>query len=402
MLTRMLSLGLLLVAVGCHVQSTSRSVIVGGGVHKRTGPAFDEAFPDPSILITTEDPDRLRAKLGNAILPSTQEHHDRLLELLGSVDSINPAHLQLLVEAVYLPQDGGVLTVVNEQRIHFPLRGKGEFAPVADRLLLEGAKKLEDLDAFSAGRLLGRTHSDGTLSELADLFLEKVDDGSDQALQDLVRGFGGSPALRPMLVDFMAPRDLLTGERHWTALEALPFDDGKLAVIEACALRMEQCTPADLVRYGKLMSFDSGRVSAIAAVAPRVGKLEGTDLVPLLGAFSFDEGRHQSLEKLIASAEVKSTHVELNEIVRTCSFDETRGKLVGLMAPRLGGSPTSATLREILAAFSFDSGRLKALERLAPSLGGIDSREHREVLAVFSFDSNRKEAKKILSRSLER
>ena len=395
----------------------------------RTGPQFATAFPDSSVLVQTEDPDAVRDTLSNVVLPETQVHHDHLLALLRAEQTISPAHLNLLIEAVALPE-GGTTFIVNGVRSFYPQRGVGKFAPVVDKLLVEGADKLVALDRTWLGHLLGKTHSDEALFSFADRFVPELDDGSDTALAELLRGFQHSPALIPFLTDYMAPKGRLEGERAWAAFEHVPFDEARMVLVGLIAERSPQLTAQDLHRAMQAMAFDEGRSKTAQVFAAKLTGLQGSDLLQAVGTCSFDQGRTEVLTALVKTldgidtetavqliskpsfdagrldalailiehADFATDHAGLARLIGIPSFDDGRTAFVEHLAPKLRGEADGNTAKAILSTFSFDAGRTSAVRLLADSWRSLPSTDRDKALQVFSFDSAREEAAALLDR----
>jgi len=366
----------------------------GGNLFDRSGPAFPVAFPDPTVLVTTPEPESVRTRLAQVQLPATQEHHQRLLELLRAQTKITAPHLILLVEAVSHPEIGSSVHI-DGMRYVYPPRGKGEFSKVADQLLSEGADKLVGLDRRWFGELVGATQSDATLQLLVDRFLPGLDDGSEAALRDMLAGMPGSPAAVPFLTG-LAARGKLDDERGWAAVGMLAFDDQRVALVRALVKRHPSVDGSRFVAIVRSLSFDDGRTNVVEALAAKVKPLSGEVVDDVLGAFSFDSGRQTACATFAAAGTVQLDLQRLAGLAQRFSFDDGRVGCVKALASCVQGPANGAGARDLLHAFSFDSGRLDALRVIAPHCRALSSADKKALLGAFSFDSNREAAAHVL------
>lgn len=363
-------------------------------VSVRQGPPFDEAFPDASVLITTSDPAAVRAKLATVQIPATREHHDRLLELLRSQPRIRAAHLALLAHAVATSSNH---VTVNGAEVHvYGQRGRGDFAPVIEQLLTEGIERVTDVDRRWFGELIGVTQSDATMRLWVDRFLAQVDDGSPQALGEMLDGMPGSPATVPFLVGELAPKGRLDGERGWLAFARVSFDSERTALLDAIVSRGGAIDGDRMVAAMRAFSFDSGREHAFALLAGKAQPLSIEHVQASLATFSFDSGRDAAFAVLGKQSSVHLTDRHLVDLVRMCSFDSAKRKCVEALGPRLEGAPNGADAVALLAAFSFDSDRQQAVAAMGARWAQLTAAERERLLATFSFESNRANAAKLL------
>lgn len=423
-----------LLALPCLLAAALLSACSGGqtlhlDLVERDGPPFAEAFPEPAALLDTDDVQATRRELARVRLPATREHHDGLLALLDGRERVTADQLLLLVEAVHLPAESVHISVSDASgTVVYTPRGQGEFAPVVDELLLRGVDKVDGLTPRLAGRLMGRSHDDGTLDLLVQAWLPRVDDGSDEALHELVAGFHGSPALEPLLTRHLAPSGRLDGPAGWSLVERMSFDDGRLELIEVLLTRPTTVDGAVLERAVTAMAFDDGRARAAALLAqrldtidgetllavlgqlsfddgrlrtldhlaPRVSALDGALARRVLGVMSFDSGRQGALERLAASGRLVVGGQGLLGLVELASFDSGRLELLRQVLPHLEGDLGGEAARSLLAGFSFDSGRQQALEAVLARCGSLDRDQRQALVDCFSFDSNRDEAADLL------
>jgi hypothetical protein len=362
---------------------------------RRTGPAFRDAFPDAAVLVTTQDPESMRQQLANTQLPATEAHHRQLLDLLRAQPKVTAAHLVLLVEAVSMPDC--TMFVAHDGRTYhaYPPRGTGEFAPVADQLLREGADKLVGLDRRWCGELIGRTQSDETLQLLAERFVPGLDDGSEGALREILDGMPGSPATRPFL-RFLDRTGRLDGERGWAMIGALAFDDDRVALLELLAARHGKVDAARLVAIVKAMSFDEGRVVAARLLAAPAQPVPAAAIHDVLAAFSFDEGRAAAATTFASHGRQPCDLGEVAKLARLFSFDEGRLACVRAMTERVQDPVAGDHVLAVLKSFSFDESRLHALRALAPHCRNLPGAEKKRLLTAFSFSSSREAAAGVL------
>jgi hypothetical protein len=370
-------------------------LLVACSIRGHQGPPFDEAFPDPSVLVTTTDHAAVRARLDEAQLPDSHAHHERLLGLLRSREQLHAAHVVLLTRAVATPETA-TCYVNGVRRWSYGPRGKGESAKVIDQLLTEGLGRITDIDRGSFGELLGMTQSDATMRGYVDRFLAQLDDGSTQALEQILDGMTGSPALAPFLAEHMAPHGRLDGERGWAAFAHMAFDSDRLVVLRLLVARDADVDGDRLVATMKAFSFDSGREEAFALLVPKVPKLAVEPARAAIATFSFDSGREAAFAALGKQQAVQLTERHLVAFVKMCSFDSGKLQCVQALAPCLGGEPDGEAARALLAAFSFDSDRQAALAVLAKRWLELPVEARQRLLATFSFDSDRQKATRLL------
>lgn len=357
----------------------------------RTGPDFDDEFPDHSELVTTQDPAAVRTRLAFSRLPATDEHHQRLLALLRAQPSIDAPHLVLLAEAVALGNPSFV--VRSPETYHaYAARGESPFAPVVDELLSEGAGKLQGVDRRWLGELIGLTQSDATLAMLADKFLPALDDGSEQALDEVLEGMRGSPATVPFVCGYLAPRGALDGPRGWSAVRHVAFDSDRVAVIQALAARNATVDGARLVAAIGTLSFDTARRQGLDAMVPKAKPVSAEIGRAVVASFSFDSGRETAVAALAKDGGLQLDDNQLVEFVSLCSFDSGRLQCVKVLAPHLHGEVSFDAADRLLREFSFDSSRLAALEAMAPRWLALPAGDRSRLAMAFSFEASRTRA----------
>jgi hypothetical protein len=378
-----------------HVILLATALLASCRVGVRQGPPFDEAFPDASVLVTTTDPAAVRAKLVTVQLPATRAHHDRLLALLRAQPTIRAANLALLAHAVAVSSNYFVAANDGNLRI-YGQRGHGEFAPVIDQLLTEGIDRVTDVDRRWLGELIGISQSDATMRLWADRFLARVDDGSPQALAEILDGMPGSPANKPFLVDYLAPKGALDGERGWIAFARMSFDSDRSAMLAAIVSRGAAIDGDRMVATMRAFSFDDARERTFVLLADKAQPLTIANAKASVATFSFDSGREVAFVALGKQQGVHLTDRHLVEFARMCSFDSSRIACVKALAPRLEGAPNAADAKSLLAAFSFDSDREAALAVMCARWLQLPAADREPLLATFSFDSNREQAARLL------
>ncbi|MFK7739621.1 MAG: hypothetical protein AB8H80_04795 [Planctomycetota bacterium] len=363
----------------------------------RSGLPFAELFVDVRELVRTADIERTRLVLAEAELPATDAHHQRLREVLDEQVSISAGHLQLLVEAVHLPEtiyysseDGSGAVDVRR----FANLESGEFAPVADALLLAGSAKLMALDAAKLGELLARSHADATRAELMACHFDKVVvDGPpgrrEAALVELLHGMRGSPARRALLLRELVPNGHLDGGPGFALVCSLSFDDERVELLQALAARQPKIEEVDLLRVLESMSFDAGRSQCLAVMAPRVRELSVAGARRAVGQFAFDQGRCEAVKALVASGSLRVDHRELAAFAKLCSFDLGRVEVACLLHPVLHGEPNEATAQSLLQLPSFDQGRMQMVELMANSWRSLAPSARDRLVQRMSFERGR-------------
>ncbi|MFT4843023.1 MAG: hypothetical protein ACI8UD_003314 [Planctomycetota bacterium] len=357
---------------------------------------FGDVFPDLGVLLTTADPVAVRAELVTVQMPDSEAHNMHLLAMLRGQKSMDAAHLVLLVRAVALPEN--IQCSNDNGRWCYPQRGDSDNAAFVDQLLTEGAAKLDDVDSYWLGELVGISQSDAVMLALCELFVPVVDDGSDHAFDELLRGMPGSPAMLPFLSRYMGPQGRLDGDRGWHAFRKMSFDSDRVWLLATLLLRQEELTDERLLMTMKAFSFDGGRKKALQMLVDRATSLDAEVARAAVSTFSFDAGRSAAFATLAKRGTVELEEHQLARYVQLCSFDSGKIKCVELFASTLQGEPSIRSAKKVLGAFSFDSDRLKAVQLMAPRWSQLSQGERNELLGAFSFDSSRKKAAKLLMR----
>ncbi len=383
----------------------------------RTGPPFAEAFPDPSVLLTTSDVDATRQLLRAVILPETREHHDQLRALLDAKDEVDAEHLLLLTEAVAeiefvrveswslvggLTSSMSVTIELNGEPIVFHPRGASRFASNVDEILLDGTSKIvRPVDRLAFGRLLGRTQSDETLMTIAARLWVDVDDGSPEALRDVLDAIPSSSIRQELVLAYLMPEGYVARDRELIVVEAMGFDSNRSAVIEAILDRRSDVAFAELDAFVSQMSFDSGRAGVVDLAAPKLSSLDGDDLVRAMKWMSFDAGRHAVLERLAPLAHVDSFDGAAR-VTETFGFDAGKKHALEMLCDESHLELEAADLERVVSMASFDAGKLEALRLVKPILvDGIDATVARKLLENFSFDDGRIEVMRLFREHLE-
>ena len=370
------------------------AVLASCGINNRT--SFLDAFPDPAVLVTTADPEGVRAQLSRVALPDRADHNDELLALLRSSESIDAAHLVLLVRAVALPESTQVTN--SRGRWTYPRRGKSGNAAFVDQLLTEGADKISDIDGYWLGEMIGISQSDSTMMMLCNRFIPQVDDGSLRAFDELVRGMPGSPAFMPFLQLYMGPQGRFDGERGWHAFASVSFDSNRAALLAMVLQYEPDVTNERFLKAIKAFSFDAGRKRAFDLLVEKVKPIDAGTAHAAIATFSFDSGRGSAFSTLAKPGHMDLDEGDLFRFIQLFSFDSGRINLIKQFAPTVHGEVTYKNANKLLRAFSFDSDRLTAIKIMAPRWRNLSLKERRKLAKTFSFDSGREKAMSLLSR----
>lgn len=353
---------------------------------------FADAFPEPRELLTTLDPEGAYRQLQQVAIPAEEAHRRALLDLLRSVETIDAPHLALLAAAM----GGRQHRVAQDDTGVFAWRARGSDAAAAatDELLQLGLERLGDVDRRNFGRLLGHTQSDAVLRAYVERKLASVDDGSVEALQQILAGMTGSPATAPF-VRLLGERGALAGARGDAAFDSLVFDDDRLAVLATLLARPEPVDGERCLTALRRFSFDEGRVQAFALLGGRFAELTPEQTGAAVATFTFDSGKAAAFAAL-ADAGLRLRDTQLLDLVRLCLFDDSKLRCVQLLGPKLSGPFDPRTAEQLLRAFSFDSDRLRALELLAPHWRGLDGTDKARLRTTFLFDSTKERAAELL------
>lgn len=257
---------------------------------------FGDVFPDPGVLLTTVDPVAVRAELGNVQMPDSEAHNVHLLAMLRAQKSLDAAHLVLLVRAVALPES--ITCSTGNERWTYPQRGLSDNAAFVDQLLTEGAAKLDDVDSYWLGELIGISQSDAVMLALCEQFVPVVDDGSEHAFDELLRGMPRSPAMLSFLSTYMGPQGRLDGERGWHSFQKMSFDSDRASLLATLLARQEELSDERLLMAMKAFSFDNGRKKALQMLVDHASPLDAEVARAAVSTFSFDSGRSAAFATL--------------------------------------------------------------------------------------------------------
>jgi len=401
---------------------------------KRDGPPFAEAFPDPSVLVTTDDVLATRKLLATVQLLEDPVQLERLVELAEEAPSLDTDHILLLTEAVPAPwsyvvgADGDTATWRIEWFSDGGREDRGDFAELSDRILTVGMSKWSDPGRRELGLLLGRARTPETLVALSDAHLAAWDDGSVRALEEILGGMRTSFVTDRFVLEVLVPRDALEGERQWTAVDALSFDSersavmtalverrgaadvpwllqalqrltfdsGRMAVVEAAEPRLTTCDADQLRELMETFSFDSDRGRLLRALSDRVVFTDARDVCRTLRLFSFESDRQEGLETLLDARGVPVRSADLVDFVGLGDFDSTREHILALVEPHLDGAVTAEDLGQVLQRFSFDSDRMDVLRLYADRLAVLTPDDVDRIVGLFSWDAEQREARRLL------
>ncbi len=401
---------------------------------KRDGPPFDEAFPDPSVLVTTDDVAATRALLATVQLLEDPARLEQLVTLAEEATSLDTDHILLLTEAVPAPwtyvvgNDGGGATWRIEWFSESGAEDRPVYEELSDRILTIGMSKWSDPGRRALGALLGRARGEDTLVALSEQHLARWDDGSPRALEEILGGMRSSFVTDTFVLEVLVPRDALEGERQWIAIDALAFDSertevmtalverrgaadvpwllealrrlsfdsGRMTVVEAAEPRLAACDADQLRDLMTTFSFDSDRGRLLRALSDRVVFSDARDVCRTLKLFSFESDRKEGLETLLGARTLPVRSGDLVEFVALGDFDSTREDILALVEPHLAGTVTAGDLREVLQRFSFDSDRMDVLRLYAGRLAAPSHDDVERLVALFSWESERTEARRIL------
>ena len=386
---------------------------------------FEEAFPEPAALLTTNAPEQVGLKLIRTVIPDTQEHRETIDGLLESVETIDTDHLLLLswaMASAFEDVPRGTYLVINNMRIEKTRvrRGEGVAAGAVDALLLRGLAKVSDLDAANAGRLLGRTETPGGLVTMTDRLLSHVDDGSTKALTAILDGFnrsfpkskrstigalilGGSVATaKEQFVDLLFERGLAEGERERVALASFRSDSDRADRIIARLAELDRVSASQVRGYLELLEFSSTRAEVLVSASPLIGDLDGATLRELVATLDYDSQRLEALQALLASSTERMTSEELLATMRLLSYGSSRMDLVRAASPRVRWS-RGEELVSLLGAFGYGTQRLEMLDVLLPAGPSPRSWDLAvPVLSQFDYVSERMSALDLLRPGMDR
>lgn len=354
---------------------------------------FAEAFPEPHVLLTTSEPDRVYEDLLQVAVPDDEAHRRTILDLLRSVETVDAPHLALLAKAM-----GGRTRRVaqhNADVFAWPARGEGAAAAATDELLQLGLERLGTVDRRSFGRLLGHAQSDAVLRACVDRQLEAQDDGSAEALREILSGMPGSPATVPFL-RLLGERGGLAGARGIAAFEPLVFDEDRLALLATLLARPESLGGEACLTALRLFSFDEGRVQAFALLGERLAELAPEQTGAAVATFTFDSGKEAAFASLAKAPALRLRDSQLLDLVNLCLFDASKLRCVQMLAPKLAGPFDPRTAEQLLRSFSFDSDRMRALEVFAPHWRAFDGADKARLRGTFLFDSAEERAAELL------
>lgn len=355
---------------------------------------FDEVFPEPEALLTTPDPEAARAALARTVIPDTAAHRERLLSALRSREQVTGSRLALLASAM----TGARQRVTNDGTgtLAWPPRGSGAHAAPTDELLRLGLPKLQSVSRREFGQLIGLTHSDEVLRAYCDRFLAGLDDGSQDALDEILAGMRGSPATGPFLAGVLAPIGRLDGPRGFATFARLVFDDDRVALLGALVARSQPIDGEQLLTALHAFTFDEGRERAFAQLAPRLDALTPEQTGAAVATFTFDSGKEAAFAAISSQSSLRLSDEHLLAMARLCLFDSGKLHCLQQLAPRVAGPANGEVAVRLLELFSFDSDRRAAVATMTNHWRGLDAATKQRLLATFTFDSERRRAAALL------
>lgn len=355
---------------------------------------FDEVFPEPEVLLTTPDPEAARAALAKVVVPDTVAHRERLLAALRSRDQVTGSRLALLATAMTSARHRAYRG--DDASIAWPARSGGAYAEPTDELLRLGLPKLQDVNRREFGQLIGHTHSDEVLRAYCDRFLAGLDDGSQDALDEMLAGMRGSPATGPFLAGVMAPAGRLDGPRGFVTFARLVFDDDRVALLGALVARPQPLGGEQLLTALRAFTFDEGRERAFALLAPRLDTLTPEQSGAAVATFNFDSGKEAAFAAMSAQANLRLSDEHLLAMARLCLFDSGKLRCLQQLAPRVTGPADGQVAVRLLELFHFDSDRGTAVAAMANHWRRLDAATKQRLLATFTFDRERQRAEALL------
>lgn len=368
---------------------------------ERTGPPFAEAFVDPGVLLEPSGLEATRKRLSRTPLPYDEAHHEQLLQLVQQAEEIEVENLVLLAEAVALPsrragqsersQGTHISVKVGEKWSSSFLREEGPYSHYVDEILLLGAPKLKNPSANKLGRLMAATQTRAAVVSLYEILGEQVDDRSTEAFKNILDGASFDPVRNDLLIGVYVARGELDQEKAELGLEALSFDDSRLAFIQAWVPTMTAFPSDRIAHLVGAFSFDDGRAEVARAFANApIGEISGETMRDLLDQFSFDDGRTEAMRALAPRVQIEDPRL-LSKLIDEASFDDGRLEILRSAMPCLVSAEAfgASMAQDCLDEFSFDGGRESAMEVLAPVIQIADLREVESLLETASFDDGR-------------
>lgn len=356
--------------------------------------SFDEVFPEPETLLTTPDPEAAQAALRTVSIPDTAAHRERLLAALRSREQVTGSRLALLAAAMTGSRHR--VSTHDGETVAWPARGSGAHAGPTDELLRLGLPKLQGVSRREFGQLIGHTHSDEVLRAYCDRFLAGLDDGSQDALDEILAGMRGSPATAPFLAGVLAPSGRLDGPRGFATFARLVFDDDRVALLGALVARSMPLDGERLLTALRAFTFDEGRERAFALLAPRLDTLTPEQTGAAVATFTFDSGKEAAFAAISSQPSLRLSDEHLLAMARLCLFDSGKLHCLQQLAPRVAGPANGEVAVRLLELFTFDSDRRGAVATMAHHWRGLDAATKQRLLATFTFDRERQRAEALL------
>lgn len=356
--------------------------------------SFDEAFPEPETLLTTPDPEAAQAALRTVVIPDTDAHRERLLTALRSREQVTGSRLALLAAAMTGARHR--VSTHDGETVFWPARGSGSHAGPTDELLRLGLPKLSSVSRREFGQLIGHTHGDDVLRAYCDRFLAGLDDGSQDALDEILAGMRGSPATAPFLAGVLAPSGRLDGPRGFATFARLVFDDDRVALLGALVARSMPLDGERLLTALRAFTFDEGRERAFALLAPRLDSLTPEQTGAAVATFTFDSGKEAAFAAISSQPSLRLSDEHLLAMARLCLFDSGKLQCLQQLAPRVAGPANGEVAVRLLELFTFDSDRRGAVATMAHHWRGLDAATKQRLLATFTFDRERQRAEALL------
>jgi len=356
---------------------------------------LEKAFPDLRTLVTTSDPLGVRRLLGTSAATNQGQHTEELLALLREASEIDAAHLVLLARAVPLPVASSVS--IGSDVWTYPLRGQAPNSALVDQLLAEGAEKVREIDSYWFGEMVGISQSDATMVMLCERFGADVDDGSEHAMMEMLRGMTGSPALVPFVRHYIPSRGMDT-DRAWLILKKCRDTDLQMVLLELLLKADPEVTHGRAIELLQPFRFDDDRARAFRVIAASMNSMLPLTVYEVVKLFQFDEGRSTIIELVSKFESIELDEGDLIRLVDLFRFDDGRSEVVSRLGGSVSGPMTFDGATRLLEEFRSDDGRLKAVEALAPKFAGLSADQRSELLECFSFPDSKLKAVRFLMR----
>jgi hypothetical protein len=290
---------------------------------------LSSGFAAPKDILTTEDLSGTASTLKQAS-SATPEYHQELLELVQAAETLDAAHLELVVEAAYYPEtlrahmekvaNGLVrktdaLSQLQHQAILKNLKRARQLGEWSNRIVALGIAQATDLEAASGLAMLGRlVVQESDAEETTAAFAAYRDRFAELEPTQLRKLF--ETALLKKALSFAADIAIEWFSSEHTARElvelliAFPPGDALDSVITRTATDLRDATAEDLRTLAHALRADAAITEAVPMMIETLPSLSAMQLVRIAGGIVAGHPRDAVMMDSIARIAEVTRHEE--------------------------------------------------------------------------------------------